>query len=210
MKASSSSLASGRNLLTGLRHKTARVDPLPETATGTHLLRRYLANAIAAERGFETHLSEFANQGDDLDVQVVFRSQADEMRTNYQRLTARLEQLGGPETGVGSALSELVESAPQMSESGRIQEEQTLQNLIAAFGIEASECAMHEVVASVAAAADDAATESLAREIQAQKREAAKRIFSFLSSRSKIAYNMLTPHELDPAVETKTFQNRVV
>jgi hypothetical protein len=178
---------------------------LPEPSID--LLRKYLANAIAAERGFEIHLNEFANHGDDLDVQVVFRSQADEMRTNYQRLAARLEQLGGAETAGQSAGSDL---APRISESGRIQEEQTLQNLIAAFGIEASECAMHEAIATVAAAARDAATESLAREIQAQKREAAKRIFSFLSSRSKLAYNMLTPHELDPAVETKTFQNRVV
>ena len=181
---------------------------MPDAAT--QLLRKYLAGAIAAERNFETHLSEFAKHGDDLDVQVVFRSQADETRTNHQRLTARLEQLGGNETTRRSPLSERVEMAPQMSESGHIQEEQTLQNLIAAFGIEASDCAMHEALATVAAAAGDPTTESLAREIQAQKREAARHIFSFLSSRSKIAYNMLTPHELDPAVETKAFQNRVV
>jgi ferritin-like metal-binding protein YciE len=180
------------------------------SGAATDFLRRCLTDAIEVEDAFESRLREFANQGDDSDVQSAFFSDADALRLRRAGLTARLEQLGGAEPGGKTPLSHLIGAASPDGESVRIQEEQTLHNLIAAFGIESSECALYEVLASVARAADDSATESFARQALAEQHETAQRVFSFLRSRSKIAFNMLTPNELDPAVETKAFQNRVV
>jgi len=63
---------------------------------------------------------------------------------------------------------------------------------------------MYEALAHVAREAGDALTEALAREIQEQEQRAAEKIFHFLPSRSKIAFNVLTADEVDdPAVATK-------
>ncbi len=180
------------------------------SGAATDFLRGCLTDAIEAEDVFESRLREFANQGDDPDVQSAFLFHADVLHQRRAGLAARLEELGGAHSGQRSPLSQLIEVASPNSEFARVQEEQTLHNLISAFGIASSECALYEVLSAVARAAGDSVTESLARRALTEQHETAKRVFSFLPSRSKIAFNMLTPNELDPAVETKAFQNRVV
>jgi rubrerythrin len=176
--------------------------------TGTNLLRRYLDEAIAAASGFEAQLRKFAAEGDDEDVQAAFAAHADEARYQAERLARRLQQMGGSVSGSEHASAKDI--VPPIPQTGRREEERTLQHLIATFGEESSESAFYEVLAAVAAASRDAETESLARQIQAEEQRAAKKFFSFIRSRSKIAFNMLTPNELDPAVETKAFDNPVV
>ncbi len=177
---------------------------------GADLIRNYVDDAIAAEKSFEAQLRKFAGEGDDEDVQAAFAEHADQSRLHYERLAERLQQLGGRTSSARHALAQVLEMTPQIPQAGHIQEERTVQNLVMAFGVEASECAFYETLVTVAAAAGDAATEILAKQIQAEEQECAKKIFSFLRSRSKIAFNMLTPNELDPSVETKAFDNRVV
>lgn len=174
------------------------------------LICSYLDDAITAEMSFEAELRKFASEGDDEDVQVTFLAHADQKKRRHERLAARLEQLGGHSSGTAHALGRAFEVTPQILQVGDIQEERTVQHLIAAFGVEMGECAFYEALANVAAGSADAATEALARDIQAEEEQSAKKIFSFIRSRSKIAYNMLTPNELDPAVETKAFDNPVV
>jgi hypothetical protein len=58
-------------------------------------------------------------------------------------------------------------------------------------------------------AAGDPETERLAREIQSEERQAAELIFRFIPSRSKIAFNLVTPHEIDPAIDTKAPGDRI-
>jgi ferritin-like metal-binding protein YciE len=93
--------------------------------------------------------------------------------------------------------------ATSIAEIGHTPEEQLVQNLITAYCVETGECAMYEALAVSARTAGDSETEALAREIQAEEVRAAEKIFRFLPSRSKIAFNVLTAGELDPAVETK-------
>ncbi len=174
------------------------------------LICSYLDDAITAETSFEAELRKFAGEGDDEDIQAAFAAHADRKKRQHERLAARLEQLGGHSSGTAHALGRAFEVAPQVVQMGDIQEERTVQHLITAFGVEMGECAFYEALANVAAGSADSATEALARDIQAEEEPIAKKLFSFIRSRSKIAYNMLTPNELDPAVETKAFDNPVV
>lgn len=177
--------------------------------TSTEVIRRYLENAIAAEEAFETQLREFAAHRDDDEVQSAFAAQAGQTRRQHERLSARLQQLGGGTASkVKSILAHLF--APQAVQATHAPEERTVQNLITAFAVESGECAMYEAFATIAAAAGDPATEALAREIQAEERAAADQIAAFIPSRSKIALNMLTVSETDPAVETRAPANRVL
>jgi ferritin-like metal-binding protein YciE len=166
-------------------------------------LRRYLADAIAAEKVFEGQLRTFANEGDDEEVQFLFADHADETREHTERLKAQLEALGGDEEGGSTTLASLLDFAPKFAQAGHTTEERLVQNLITAFSIESGESAMYEALRHTARVAGDAETEALAREMQEAERRAAEKIFHFLPTRSKIAFNVLTADEIDPAVETK-------
>jgi len=174
------------------------------------LIRRYLDDAIAAERGFETRLRDFAEEGDDADVQAAFLTHAEETRLQHERLSERLQTLGGTPSAGRSFLDQLFELGPKSAQFARSEDERLLQNLLTAFAVEKSECAMYEALATVAAAAGDAFTEGLAREIQAQESEMADKLWRFIPSRSKIAFNVLTAGEIDPAIETKAPDDRVI
>ena len=63
--------------------------------TSSEVLKRYLQDAIAAEKSFETQLRGFSREGDDSEAKAAFAQHAAETRSQHERLTARLEALGG-------------------------------------------------------------------------------------------------------------------
>jgi ferritin-like metal-binding protein YciE len=169
----------------------------------SELLSKYLLDAITAEKAFEERLLAFSRQGDDEEVQATFAEHARETSLQREKLQARLTALGGSESQGKSAAAEFLSLAPSIPDVGHSPEEQLVQNLITAYTVETGECAMYQALAIAAQTAGDVATEALAREIQAEEVRAAEKIFRFLPTRSKIAFNVLTAGELDPAVETK-------
>ena len=177
----------------------------------SNLIKRYIEDAIAAERSFESRLRAFAEEGDDAEVQSAFLTHAQETRLQHERLAARLQALGGAATSaVKTFLDQLFSFKPKTPQAEHSQDERLLQKLVLAFALEKSECALYEALATVAAAAGDAATEELARDIQAQESETADRLWRFIPSRTKIVFNLLTAGEIDPAVETKAPDDRVL
>lgn len=178
--------------------------------TSSDVVRRYLEDAIAAESRTEAQLREFSGVGDDDDVRATFERCADAAKLHQERLTRRLQELGGRASHSKSFLAQVLDSTPKLAEVHDIQEERTAQNLIVAFTLTKGECALYEALATVAGAAGDATTARLAHGIQKEEADAAEEIWRFLPSRSKIAYNMLTVAEVDPAIETKAAGNRLV
>jgi ferritin-like metal-binding protein YciE len=178
--------------------------------TSDEIIRRYLEDAIAAEKSFETQLQGFAHVGDDEEVEAAFAIHAAETRRQYERLTVRLEELGGSPSTAKSFLAHVFGLAPKPAQVGHTPEERTTQNLMMAFTVESSECAMYEALAAAAEAAGDTATETLAREIQAEERQTAEKIWRFIGTRAKIAFNLLTATETDPSVNTRVADNRLI
>jgi ferritin-like metal-binding protein YciE len=172
---------------------------LPNSA---EVICQYLQDAIVAERAFAERLRSFATDGDDEEVQLAFADHAAATDLQLQRLTHRLEELGGGGTASKSAAESFVDLAASFGRTDSL-EARLVQNLITAFCMETGECAMYEALAQVAGAAGDESTASLAREIQREERRAADKIFHFLPTRSKIAFNVSTAGEIDPAIETK-------
>ena len=174
-------------------------------------IQRYLQDAIAAETSFEDQLRSFAHDvRDDFEVQALFFGHAAETHKQIERLTERLRELGGDLSGPKFTLAHLFSSAPKLAQAAHAPEERLVQNLIAAFSVVNGERAMYEALVISAAAAADRSTEMLAREIAAQKSAAAEKIWHFLPSRSKIAFNVLTAGEMDPAVDTKMPDDRIM
>ncbi len=178
------------------------------TEAGKDVIRHYLEDLVAAEKGFEQQLREFSSVGDDSEVQAVFTEHAGETQRQHQRLVTRLTELGNRARKAG--LASTLNFATQFPESPEIVEEKTLQCLLVAYTTEAGEFAVYETLATLARAAGDYDTEQLAKQIQTEEREAAEKIWHFLPSRSKIAFNMLTVSEIDPAIETKMADDRII
>lgn len=163
--------------------------------TSIAVIKRYLEDAIAAERSFETQLEGFSKEGNDTIAQSMFRQHAVETKRQYERLTARLEALGGTPSGTKSFLAHIFGMTPKAAQIGHEKEERTTQNLMMAFAIENSELAMYESLATVAEAAGDTQTATLAREIQAEEKTTAEKIWKHLPLAASTAFRRVTVEE---------------
>jgi hypothetical protein len=121
-----------------------------------------------------------------------------------------LQALGGSASPLKSFLDQLFAAVPRSAQAARSADERLVQNVVMAFALEQSECAMYEALANAALAAGDPETERLARDIQAQESAAAEKLWRFIPSRAKIAFNLLTAGEIDPAIETKAPDDRIL
>ena len=160
--------------------------------TSVDVIKRYLVDAIAAERSFETQLEGFAKEGDNSAAHSLFQQHAMETRRQYERLTARLEALGGSPSTAKSFLAHVFGMTPKAASLGHEQEERVTQNLIAAFAVENSEIAMYESLINSAEAAGDTQTASLAREIQAEEKATAEKVFRLIPSAAQDAFRRVT------------------
>ncbi|MBV8832537.1 MAG: DUF892 family protein [Acidobacteriaceae bacterium] len=160
--------------------------------TSVDVIKRYLEDAIAAEKSFETQLQGFANEGDDAAAKSAFHEHALETRTQYERLTARLQALGGSPSGTKSLLAHIFGLTPKTAQIGHEKEERTTQNLMMAYAVENSEIAMYEALVAVAEAAGDTQTATLAREIQQQEKATAEKVWRLLPSAAVAAFERVT------------------
>lgn len=160
--------------------------------TSAEVIKRYLEDAIAAEKSFETQLQGFAGEGDNAAAKTAFHQHALETKQQYERLTARLESLGGSPSTTKSFLAHVFGLSPRSAQLGHEKEERTTQNLMMAFAVENSEIAMYESLATVAEAAGDTQTAALAREIQQQEKATADKVWKLLPTAALEAYSRLT------------------
>src|SRR4051794_39813174 len=151
-------------------------------------IRRYLEDAIAAEKSFETQLEGFAKEASLPEVQSMFQQHAAETRTQYELLTSRLEALGGSTSTIKSFLAHLFNSAPKVAQTGHEQEERTTQDLMMAFAVENAEVAMYEALFVAAETAGDTETAALARRIRAQEQETADKVWRVIAPSATQAY----------------------
>ena len=171
--------------------------------TSVDVIKRYLEDAIAAEKSFETQLQGFANEGDNVAAKTAFHQHALETRQQYERLTARLEALGGSPSGAKSLLAHIFGLSPKTAQIGHEKEERTTQNLMMAYAVENSEIAMYESLATVAEAAGDSQTASLARSIQAEEKATAEKVWKLLPTAALEAFERVTRGD-DAAYSSRT------
>jgi ferritin-like metal-binding protein YciE len=143
-------------------------------------IHRYLQDAIAAEKSFETQLRGFAEEAANENAKTAFAVHADETKQQYERLTARLKALGGEPSTLKSLLAHIFNMAPKAAQTGHTEEERTTQDLMMAYSVENAEVAMYESLFIAAQAAGDAETAELARAIQAQEKATAEKVWNLI------------------------------
>jgi len=144
-------------------------------------IQRYLEDAIAAEKNFETQLQGFAEEASLPEAKRLFEQHAVETRQQYEALTARLEALGGSTSSIKSFFAHLFGLAPKTAQLGHDETERTTQDLMMAFAVENAEVAMYEALRIAAEIANDEETAELAKRIQAQEQETANKVWSVIA-----------------------------
>jgi ferritin-like metal-binding protein YciE len=139
--------------------------------TQQEVLIKYLEDAEAAERNFEDALATFAKAGEQEDVKQLFSVASARAKTQHERLEARLRSLGGSPSTVKSMLAHVLAFSPTAAQVGQDSAEKNTQHLIMVIAAAAAEMAMYESLATVAAAAGDAETERLARQLQSEEKD---------------------------------------
>ena len=156
------------------------------------IMQRYLEDAIAAEKSFETQLQAFSKEGDQEEAKQLFAQHAVETKQQYQMLTNRLEALGGSTSAMKGFLATVFGVAPKAAQIGHDESERVTQNLMMAYAVENSEVAMYEAMAVAASQAGDTETEQLARTIQKQEQQTADKVFAMIPVMSRRSYDKLS------------------
>ncbi len=150
---------------------------LEKGKSAKEVLIRYLEDAIAAEKSFETQLVGFSKEVDDAAVQAMFRQHAEETKQQYTILTQRLDELGGSTSATKSFLAHMFNFAPKIAQIGHDKYERETQDLMMAYAVENAEMAMYESLAQVAQIAGDTRTLEVARQIQQQEKQTAEKVW---------------------------------
>lgn len=174
---------------------------MPEMSneSSREVIQRYLEDAIAAERNFETQLKTFSKEGEQTPVQNLFAEHAIETKHQHERLAARLHALGGSPSTVKSFFAHIFNFAPKVAQLGHDPSEKNSQDLIIAFAIENSEIAMYEELAIVAGFAGDTETERLARTIQEEERAAAEKVWNLIDASCRQSFMRVTTNHANMA-----------
>jgi ferritin-like metal-binding protein YciE len=165
------------------------------TTSSSELIRRYLQDAIASEKAFESQLRGMAEGGDNPQVREIFESHAEETRGQHNRLVSRLQVLGESPSTAKSIMAHLFGAIPKVGHIGQRKEERSIQNLILAYAIEQSEVAAYEALKVAAEAVGDIPTANLAEEIQREEQMAAQRIWNLLPATSRLSVERQTSSE---------------
>lgn len=180
---------------TGLLRQSA-LDAFRDTdETSRESIEAYLADAIAAEKSFESQLRGFAEEGSSDRTHELFSQHADETRLQYERLTSRLKELGGDPSGAKSFMAHLMGLSPKVAQMGHDVMDRLTQNLIIAFAVENCEVAMYESLIAVAEEAGDRPTAELARSIQAEESATAEKVWQRLGPTALSAFNKMAGAE---------------
>ena len=164
---------------------------LDKGTSSQDILIRYLEDAIAAEKSFESQLLGFSKEVEDATVQALFQQHADETREQYTLLTQRLEELGGSTSAVKGFLAQMFGMAPKIAQIGHDAYERQTQDLMMAFAVENAEVAMYESLALVAELAGDTQTATLARQIQQQEKETAEKVWAQVAPAARRAMHVV-------------------
>jgi hypothetical protein len=177
--------------------------------TPLEVIIRYLGDSISAERSLDAQFRSCSKDGDDSDVQAYFKSSAERAALHAEALESRRSALNATEHQGSHFLADILAAVPRAAQLRHTAEERIAQNLIKGFALSKSAAAMYLALQCSARIAGDDQTAEIAARFAAEEESAAESFWHFLPSRSKIAYNVSTAGEIDPAVETRAPDDRL-
>jgi ferritin-like metal-binding protein YciE len=150
---------------------------------------RYLDDTIALEAAAVTGLKDMAEEAVDPAQKALYQQHLVETERQKARLEARITELGGAASNnvLKNLMNKVGVAATDLLHAGKDSGDKATRNLIQAYAIENLEVATYESLYSAATEAGDTATAALAREIQAEEKAAAEKVFSHIADAARAA-----------------------
>lgn len=148
-------------------------------------LVRYLDDAWAVEKALVTQLQDLA---DDVNIPEVREALLEHRQVTHdqeERLEARIRALGAEPSGGKSFMNNLLGKVGDILNAGHDRDDRTTQGLIKGFAIENLETAMYKSLKVYANEIGDTETANLAEKLQKQEKEAADKVWGFISQAAK-------------------------
>jgi ferritin-like metal-binding protein YciE len=158
--------------------------------TSSEVLKRYLHDALGAEKSLASHFRDLAEQGEYREATDVFRECEATALNHAERLTARLDSMGELPARISSLfrIFRLGEKTEQIDFGPT---EDVTQNLLLTYTAVHSEIAMYEVLRMIAEAAGDSETGSLVFSLQDDEKRAAEKIWLLFSAAAQREFSNL-------------------
>ncbi len=148
---------------------------------------RYIDDAIAVEQGNITGLKDMAALATDPIDKALFEEHLAMTETQRGRLEMRLQALGGHHNSVKDIVNKFGIAASGLLHAGKDAGDKATRNLVEAYAIESAEIAMYESLYAAASEAGDTETAALAKEIQAEEKATAEKIFPRIGVNARVA-----------------------
>lgn len=150
---------------------------------------RYLDDTIALEAAAITGLKDMAEEAVDPAQKALFQQHLAETEGQKARLEARITELCGAASNnvLKNLMNKVGVAATDLLHAGKDTGDKATRNLIQAYAIENLEVATYESLHAAATEAGDTATAALAREIQAQEKAAADKVFGHIADAARAA-----------------------
>ena len=155
---------------------TATVAAIPELAR--QRINRYIEDLIALEASGVTGMKDMIEEATDPQDIALFTQHLAETETQKRRLEVRLAELGGVPNRLKDIVNKIGIAASDLLSVGKDAEDKATRNVIQAFTVENAEIGAYESLIAAASAVGDTQTAALAKEIQAEEKAAAQKLFA--------------------------------
>jgi ferritin-like metal-binding protein YciE len=148
---------------------------------------RYIEDAIAVEASSITGLKDMMSEATDPQDAMLFQQHLTETERQKDRLEAFLHARGQHTNRLKDLMNKIGLAATDLLHAGKDAGDKATRNLIQAYAIESMEVAMYESLYAAATEAGDTEVAALAKEIQAEEEDAAKKIFPRIAPMARTA-----------------------
>jgi len=148
---------------------------------------RYLEDAIAVESSAITGLKDMMSEATDQQDTMLYQQHLAETERQKERLEAVLHARGQHTNKLKDVMNKIGLAATDLLHAGKDPGDRATRNLIQAYTIENLEVAMYESLYAAATAAGDVEVATLAKEIQAEEKATAQKIFPRIAPMARTA-----------------------
>lgn len=154
--------------------------------SGSERFVRYLTEAHAAEVGYRKMFEAFIRDRGDQNLCVLYQEQVQLSRFQETRLDKCLSKYGAKPSEAKDLFNTVLAKAGDLIHTSRDPADQTVQDLLKAYGLAQAARAMYEALREYAATFGDADIEELSTAASEEKLDAANRIWPMIGKFAKV------------------------
>ena len=152
-----------------------------------HRTIRYLQDARSAQATIESANNSYINDTDDQNLKTLFNGIATQVKSQAQRLDARINVLGGDESGTKNFIGSVMAKAAEVLHGAHDEYDKNTQNLIKAYTAAHGNRAMFESLIAWANAIGDSETATLGQQLQQENAATAEQVFPHIQQYAQTA-----------------------